>query len=256
MRLCPLTPLQVGSRTLGGSAPLVCVPLVGADDAAFDAELDNLSRLGPDIIELRVDAWDCVEDTPRALERLRRGRGAVAGLPVILTCRGHWEGGVKPVADEAKFALYRGAVREGLVDLVDIELWYGKTVIGELRAELATTPVALIVSAHDFAKTPPRETLWRILQDEVKAGAQVAKLAAMPQCEEDVLNMLEVSLAFRRAWPHVPLITMSMGTLGAVSRLAGGCFGSDLTFAVGSVASAPGQMPLSVLREVFPTLYG
>lgn len=254
-RLCPEPPLKAGSCVLGGPVPLICVPLMGSDDASVDAEVKTLPVSRPDIIELRVDAWDCVDDPARSLDRLRRIRAAIGDLPVILTCRGHWEGGVKAVDDAAKFALYEGAVAERLVQFVDVELVYGREVIGGLRARMEGTGMALIVSAHDFVKTPPREELWRLLQAQVEAGAQVVKLAAMPQREEDVLILMEVSLAFRRAFPGMPIITMSMGVMGAVSRVAGGRFGSDLTFAVGSVASAPGQMPIAVLRESFPVLY-
>jgi 3-dehydroquinate dehydratase-1 len=48
---------------------------------------------------------------------------------------------------------------------------------------------------------------------------------------------------------------MSMGPEGAVSRLAGGLFGSDITFAIGLQASAPGQIPIKELRLAMDVLY-
>jgi len=51
------------------------------------------------------------------------------------------------------------------------------------------------------------------------------------------------------------LITMSMGALGSITRIAGWLFGSDLTFAVGVASSAPGQIPAAELREVYKLLY-
>ena len=77
----------------------------------------------------------------------------------------------------------------------------------------------------------------------------------MPRSEEDVLSLLSATLSIRREYPDVPLITMSMGELGAVSRITGGLFGSDLTFAVGSNASAPGQIPVSDLRRCLAVVY-
>lgn len=93
------------------------------------------------------------------------------------------------------------------------------------------------------------------MEKEIQVGAHVAKLAAMPQREEDVLGVLEATLAIRRKYPDVPIISMSMGPLGAVTRLVGGVFGSDLTFAVGSKASAPGQIPVAELRKCFGVVY-
>ena len=51
-----------------------------------------------------------------------------------------------------------------------------------------------------------------------------------------------------------PLITMSMGALGMVSRVSGEAFGSAATFGAAKQASAPGQVPVSVLREILATL--
>ena len=44
---------------------------------------------------------------------------------------------------------------------------------------------------------------------------------------------------------------MSMGPLGAVTRMIGGVFGSSLSFAVGEGSSAPGQMPIADLVAVY-----
>jgi 3-dehydroquinate dehydratase-1 len=49
---------------------------------------------------------------------------------------------------------------------------------------------------------------------------------------------------------RIPLISMSMGPLGAVTRMMGGVFGSSLSFAVGAAAPAPGQVPMEDLNTV------
>ena len=55
--------------------------------------------------------------------------------------------------------------------------------------------------------------------------------------------------------PETPVITMSMGALGAVSRLAGETFGSAMTFANPGQASAPGQVSLNIVNEVLDALH-
>ena len=54
--------------------------------------------------------------------------------------------------------------------------------------------------------------------------------------------------------PETPVITMSMGALGAVSRLSGEAFGSAMTFANPGTASAPGQVGLDVVNAVLDSL--
>lgn len=255
MRPQPNKPIVSRGRVLGGPLPLVCVPLVGKSREEISKEAGNIPSIAPDIIELRVDAWEFVEDTALSLSMIREVRKAVGEIPIILTCRGDWEGGFKKVSDEAKFGLYREAAREALVDFIDVELVYGDEKIREVLAMIAGSETYLIVSSHDFEKTPSKEVVFSTLAAQVRAGAHVAKLAAMPRCEEDVLAMMTATLAFRREYPDTPVITMSMGGPGAVTRLTGGLFGSDLTFAVGSKASAPGQIPAAELKSCLAVIH-
>jgi len=255
MRPQPKKPIEARGKVLGGPRPLVCVPLVGKTRREILGEAGNIPAIAPDIIELRVDAWEFVEETPASVSMIRDVRKTVGEIPVILTCRGHWEGGFKKVSDEAKFSLYREAAAGDLVDFLDMELAYGDEKIRGTLRMLENSSVSLIISSHDFEKTPPKEVLFSTLTAQIRAGAHVAKLAAMPRSEEDVLALLSATLLVRRKYPDIPLITMSMGGIGAVSRVTGGLFGSDLTFAVGSKASAPGQIPVADLKQCLSVLY-
>src|SRR4029450_6364670 len=80
-------------------------------------------------------------------------------------------------------------------------------------------------------------------------GADIAKIAVMPQKPEDVLRLLHVTVLARRQFPRLPLVTMSMGALGSITRVAGFLYGSDMAFAVGKAASAPGQIPIEDARR-------
>ncbi|MEA4881440.1 MAG: type I 3-dehydroquinate dehydratase [Synergistaceae bacterium] len=253
MRPQPEKPIVVRGRILGGPVPLLCVPLTGRTRETILREASDVSKIAPDMIEIRVDFWDFVEETESALSMVREIRETVGDIPVILTCRRHEEGGWKKVTEGGKFILYIRAVEAGLVDFLDVELASGEEKIREM---LSIEPsVSLIVSSHDFEKTPSRNEIISILTSEIQSGAQIAKFAAMPGCEEDVLALLSATLAARRAYPEIPLITMSMGDTGGISRIAGGFFGSDLTFARSSNASAPGQIPASAMKGFLSSLY-
>ena len=89
------------------------------------------------------------------------------------------------------------------------------------------------------------------MQDEL--GADILKIAVMPQSRADVLSLLAATEeASRRA--HQPVVTMSMGPLGVVSRVCGQSFGSAATFGSAKSASAPGQMDVSSLDCVLRAL--
>lgn len=51
-----------------------------------------------------------------------------------------------------------------------------------------------------------------------------------------------------------PVVTMSMGARGVISRLSGGLTGSAITFGAAAEASAPGQLPAGKLREILEFL--
>ncbi len=149
-RLQPRHPIQARNGLLGGDKPMVCIPLVGKDHEGIIAEAKNVPSIAPDIIELRIDAWDFVEDVTASAEMIKEVRAVVGETPVILTCRGDWEGGFKKVSDEAKFGIYEAAVKEGLVDFIDVELIYGEEKIKKVLETLEGTQTSLIVSFHDF----------------------------------------------------------------------------------------------------------
>lgn len=255
MRAMPSKPVRFGCRLLGEASPLLCVPLVGSNADALYEEIRSLPRLAPDAVEVRVDAWHEVENIPVCLKLLRELRQKTTGFPLILTCRRHDEGGFRPVSDAVKFEIYKQAAREDLADAVDLELAYGHETLRRMKQELRSSRILLIVSTHNFQHTPPEKELCEALRNEIRAGADIAKLAVMPVSEEDVLALFSATLAVRREYPHVPLITMAMGKIGMASRIAGGLFGSDLSFAAGSAASAPGQMPAADLRQCLKNLY-
>ena len=113
---------------------------------------------------------------------------------------------------------------------------------------------AVVCSSHDFHKTPPRTEMVARLTAMQQVGADLPKLAVMPCSPSDVLELLAATAEMAERHPETPVITMSMGALGAVSRLCGEAFGSAMTFANPGQASAPGQVALDVVNEVLESL--
>ena len=109
------------------------------------------------------------------------------------------------------------------------------------------------MSNHDFFKTPSKEEIISRLCTMQEKGADIPKIAVMPQSKRDVLTLL--SATNEMAEEHRPIITLSMAATGIISRLAGEVFGSCLTFGAAKKASAPGQMGVNDLKTVLETLH-
>ena len=116
--------------------------------------------------------------------------------------------------------------------------------------------IYVVGSSHDFQKTPSREVMISRLRTMQEAGCDISKLAVMPQNRQDVLSLMEASSEMYEAYADRPIITMSMGEEGQLSRMAGALTGSCISFAAAGKESAPGQMEAAKLRTIFEYLYG
>ena len=75
----------------------------------------------------------------------------------------------------------------------------------------------------------------------------------MPQSSADVLTLLEATVEARQI-VNRPIVTISMGKLGLISRIAGSTFGSTFTFGSAGTASAPGQLDSVNLKNILDVL--
>jgi 3-dehydroquinate dehydratase-1 len=143
--------------------------------------------------------------------------------------------------------MYVAACEATCVELIDYELSNPADNQARLRDVAKANGIGLIASYHNFQMTPDAATLDAKFIAAEKLGADVAKVAVMPQTEQDVLALLAATDRARKAI-KLPLITMSMGGIGSLSRIMGFVYGSAATFAVGKSSSAPGQVAIEDLR--------
>ena len=86
-------------------------------------------------------------------------------------------------------------------------------------------------------------------------GADIPKIAVMPQSKADVITLLDATQEMYTKYADRPIITMSMGPAGVISRLSGEAFGSAMTFGAVGQVSAPGQIPVERLRNALQILH-
>ena len=241
---------------IGGSALLICLPLVARDKSDLLTQALELKQLSPDLLEWRIDGYDAVEDKQSCIDALQELLATVGPIPLIFTCRIHSEGGMKEIAQEARLELITASIAAGGVDLVDIELCNEPPFIETVKKAAHDNGSKLVLSYHNFEATPDEDALHEKLLQAQAMGADIAKLAVMPKNYADVLTLLGATLKARTGALKIPIVTTSMGPEGGVTRLVGGLFGSDITFAIGKKSSAPGQVSIGELRQAMAVLYG
>jgi 3-dehydroquinate dehydratase-1 len=243
--------IDIRGRKLGGETPLICSPLVGRTRERVLAEAAIVAAKKPDVIEWRVDYFDAIGDTAAVLDTGKALRNAVGDSPVIFTRRSTKEGG-EPNAldDEGVVRLYDAIGASRLVDFLDFEMSNDPDHVRRVITAAHASATCVILSYHNFGYTPGQDFLVQRFLEAERLGGDVAKVAVMPRDRADVLTLLAAT-SQAEAKARIPLISMSMGPLGAVTRMIGGVFGSSLSFAVGEGSSAPGQMPIADLVAVY-----
>ena len=278
------TSLTWGGRSIPGPGglPAVAVSLTGPSLAQVRTQARSAIDAGADVLELRVDLLeeagalaapaplDAATAAAQVLECLRGLREAIDGAaPLLLTCRTAAEGGRAQLDDTAYGSLLR-SVLDGLADwtperrpaAIDVEVQRG--CLPQVCAQAHALSIDVVASFHDFEATPADEPLEEVLARMAREGADLAKIAVWPTSADDVARLLGVCAratagAGEAAALDVPVAAMSMGALGAVSRVAP-AFGSALTFAVvpdeqgQARASAPGQLPIQDVRRCLELL--
>ncbi|MDY7543447.1 MULTISPECIES: type I 3-dehydroquinate dehydratase [unclassified Cryobacterium] len=247
--------VRLRSIVLGEGRPQICVPLVGATIAELSAAASGLVAGDYDLVELRIDffsGWD----TPAAVrDAIAVVRAALPEeVPVIFTFRTKREGGQRDVSPEAYADLIGLAIAAG-VDAIDVELFTERAVLLGIVSAAHDAGAVVVMSSHDFESTPPRAEILARLAEQQELGADVLKLAVMPSNPRDVLTLMDATAEFVAEQARCPVITMSMGGLGVVSRLAGETFGSCVTFGSVGAPSAPGQIEARELRAVLDLVH-
>ena len=173
-----------------------------------------------------------------------------------MTFRTSKEGGEKAIEDEVYADINIKAAQTGYIDMVDVEVFTGDEIVKKIIAGAHAAGVKVVASNHDFFKTPDKDDIVGRLRKMQDLGADIPKIAVMPQNKKDVLTLLAATEEMANEYADRPIITMSMAGTGVISRLAGEVFGSALTFGAAAKASAPGQMGVEDLKQVLTLLHG
>ena len=161
----------------------------------------------------------------------------LAGTPVILTLRAEYEGGKWSGPEEDRLKILERVLPD--VSAVDVELKSG------LAPKLRGRGKQIIVSHHDFSRTPPLDKLRKTVSQAFTQG-DVAKISTMVNSPKDV-SLLEEVLAEKHPGP---ICVIGMGELGAKTRTEFPRRGSCLTYGYFESSAAPGQLPAATLMEL------
>ena len=246
--------LCIKGKIIGKGKPLVCVPVMESSKEEILRETRRLEEAHTEMIEWRVDAFENVESPNAIREILNEMKHIIKESILVYTFRSKNQGGCKALSAADIYDIHQVAAESDVVDFIDVEYFEAKNPQKEI-AMLREMGAYVIASHHDFDETPDDRILRMLMEQMQQGGADVAKLAVMPKNADDVVRLLKLTNDIKQKYPTLPVVTMSMGALGVVSRMAGEIFGSCITFgAVGDI-SAPGQIPAGQLEHILQIIH-
>lgn len=229
--------------------PKVVVSISGTSLSDIQKEITNVKNNidSLDIVEIRSDALDNMSRSEH-LSLVNEVCSELTDLPIIYTYRTSHEGG----SGSKSYAEYKDLLMDVIIkcdiDIIDIEFVTGGKVISEIVECAGEHGRTVLLSHHNFKETPRLEEMQKMLYNMHSAGGEILKLAFLPNDADDVVNMLKIVKIGKEAIGN-KVIGISMGELGKVTRLAGGDFGSCLTYGYITNNSAPGQVHASRIKD-------
>lgn len=247
--------VNVRNVIIGEGLPKICVPMVGKNEDELMKEAEVLKTVPVDVVEWRMD-WFCdVTNIDATIAMLKKLRDTLGNLPILATFRSKQEGGELEVEKAYYVELNQAVANSKLADLIDVELFTGEDEVKAIINTAHAANVYVVMSNHDFHKTPSYDEIISRLKAMQNLGADIPKIAVMPTNKKDVLTLLSATNDMVCEYADRPIITMSMAGTGVISRLSGEVFGSCLSFGAASKASAPGQMAVNDLKTVLEILH-
>lgn len=219
----------------------ICLPIVernGEKALRAVAEANGLA----DLIELRVDYLKA----PNLRPLLAEGK-----KPLIVTNRRREEGGRYEGDEKKRLALLREAADLG-ADFVDAELDSERSLLKELINHKNGSRI--ILSFHDFRRTPSPGELRNLCGRMMGWGAEVVKIVSFARSFEDNLKVLSLIPYARQR--EQKIVAFCMGEKGKMSRIFAPLMGAAWTYASSKrqKASAPGQLTALELKEIWGRL--
>jgi len=232
-----LTPPNSGLQ--GG----ICVAVAVPDSHSAIAAVKPLEN-DIDVVEIRLDAMQQI-----SIPELSKG----INCPLLFTNRPKWEGGLCDKPEDERLELLLEAVQQQAA-FVDLELRTQLQYRKQLLEEIRNSQSHLIISYHDFEKTPAPATLSTVLQQQIDSGANIGKIVTMAHSHLDVLQILHLQCEAQKQ--NFPLIAFCMGEEGKLSRIITLLLGGFMTYAAldEQQATAPGQLTVKQLKEAIDKL--
>jgi len=225
--------------------------------------IEKAIKSKPDLIELRFDYISDIKilsmDFLRDILNIIHPHAAV-----IFTLRDSFEGGQLKIHQKERFKFLKMFI-ETKPDYLDIEMNTDKNILDDIINLALQNEVKIIFSYHNFNKTMTFDESIQLVQNfnekltqELSLNSKILedniyKVIFTAQNFED--NLIPLKLCKKLSNSNQKIISFCMGPLGIFSRINCIFAGSFFTYASLEEKTAPGQLNISKMREIYNLLF-
>lgn len=240
--------IKLKQLVLGTNAPQrIIAPIVADNFRDVLMQAQAIIDSPAEIVEWRIDYLGTMTDFNQLVTTGQSLQALIGNIPLIVTNRTSAEGGKLDFVEENYLGAYEQLIEAQIPDAIDVEFSQSDHVIEQLKHLTNNSTTKLILSHHDFKGTPLKDDLVFLYSRMAKQNPDIVKVAVTPNSRDDVLHLMNATVAADKQI-DMSIISMSMGDLGKITRVAGNLFGSVATFASVVESSAPGQISADHLR--------
>ncbi len=219
-------------------SPRICVVITAKNTAEILERLSLIIPQKPDLVEIRLDYLESYANLGEIRE--------FTDLPLIATNRRKDQGGLSVIEESKRLQKITNSIEMGFT-YADIEVITPK--LTDISAKIHDLGGKLILSHHNFQKTPSVKRINEIKKIMLDQNADICKIIGTANTLEDNLTYLSLY----KAKGDEALVSFGMGSNGILSRVLSPIIGAEFTYAsthIGS-ESAPGQLTLAQMREIY-----
>ncbi|MGC8817423.1 MAG: type I 3-dehydroquinate dehydratase [Candidatus Hadarchaeum sp.] len=233
---------------LGGLAlktPAVCGVIQGRDVREMSRAVSLALKKGAELVELRIDSLRDRWEWQKILK---------INLPLIFTNRPKREGGAFAGSEKERVRIILEAI-ENKVPCIDIEFSTPRDLRDEVVNAAKREGVSVLMSWHDFSRTPATKVLKTMAEKMVSSGGDLIKVVTLAREPADAIRILDFLVDIQDKI-SIPVIAFAMGEAGKITRIASPLLGSPFTYASVGRPTAPGQLDVAgtklLLQRLLP----
>jgi 3-dehydroquinate dehydratase type I len=221
---------------------LICVCILANNIENAIRKIRSVEKNNPDLIEIRLDYFNDFNNMKNILKSTK--------IPLIATNRSAGEGGSFKEDEGSRMKILLDAARSGF-EYVDIEL--STNDVAKIAKNLQSLGSNVIISHHDFNKTPSNNEIRKIYEEMLNIDADVCKIVTTANDYNDNLRLLSF---LNENFGKSKIVCFAMGDFGKISRIFSPIFGGFFTMASleKGQETGLGQIEIGELKELYNKL--